>query len=154
MDAKRDVRVYNERMSSDGCWEMQVSTCTSWKLHIRILTTHIRYRYLLVPRCVVLFCHQIGRTSCIDQSSQHQNESVEQIFVTCFSTSCSHADSRVPSQDSLNALTSHSPPLPPMHGYYPRAPQRSSETRMHDAQSIRESTLLFHPTGLFYRQHP
>ena len=70
-DAERDVRVYNEWMSSNGCWEMQVSTCTSWKLHIRILTTHVRYHYLLVPHCAVLFCHQIKRTPpiCVEARS-------------------------------------------------------------------------------------
>jgi len=78
-DAECDVRVYNEWMSSNGCWEMQVNTCTLWKL--RVLTMHTRYHYLLVPCCVVLFCHQIKCSSpiCvearshirIDQSSQH-----------------------------------------------------------------------------------
>lgn len=65
MDAEHHVRMYNEWMSSDGCWEMQVNTCPLQKLQVHVLTTHARYHYLLVPHCAVLFCYQIKHISPI-----------------------------------------------------------------------------------------
>ena len=52
-----DMRVYSKWMSSDGCWEMQVSTCTL--PYFCGLTAYHRQNSQLVAYCAALFCCQI-----------------------------------------------------------------------------------------------